>query len=64
MTPTPEAVEKKWSVRLICCGRDAGTAVFASWREADDFRRAYTSGPGVGLPHGHDRVAILERHNG
>ena len=55
-----------WRVRLICCGRDAGDIFRETWQEADEFRLAYTSGPGVGTPArpwlgGHIRAGIIER---
>lgn len=55
-----------WYLRLVCCGRDDGLQIFDSYRDADDFRESYTSGPGVdpagysGTPSvGHQRAAIL-----
>lgn len=53
---------RRWVVRLICCGRDAGEERFASWAEADTFRNSYTSGPGVRGPageSGHERAGII-----
>jgi hypothetical protein len=55
---------RPWTLRLICCGRDAGTESFATWDEADAFRESYCTGPGVldpGHPQrgGHDRAAVL-----
>jgi hypothetical protein len=43
---------KPWVLTLTCCGRDDGTARFATSEEADAFREGYTSGPGVD-PHGY-----------
>lgn len=47
-----------WQVRLICCGREDGIQQFDTWDEAEQFREAYISGPGVG-PDGHDRAAVI-----
>lgn len=64
MTETkPEPV---WRLRLICCGRDDGDIFRDTWDEADQFRQAYTSGPGVAAPGqlhigGHVRAGIIER---
>jgi hypothetical protein len=56
-----------WRVRLICCGRDDGDIFRETWKEADEFRNSYTSGPGVrhfdgrAWRDGHDRAGIIER---
>ena len=55
-----------WRVRLICCGRDDGDVFRDTWGEADEFRQAYISGPGVydpRKPHigGCRRAGIIER---
>lgn len=54
-------LRREWRLRLVCCGRDDGIETFDTWDAADDFREAYTSGPGVAPNGGHDRAAILER---
>lgn len=43
---------RPWVLQLICCGRDAGKERFATEQEAESFREAYTTGPGVD-PHGY-----------
>lgn len=60
-----EVAPMKWRAKLICCGRDDGTIDFPTWQKADDFREAYTSGPGArpcGRPDlsGHERAVIIE----
>lgn len=57
---------RRFAVQLTCCGRDDGRPEFRTWDEADAFREAYLSGPGVGLPTetrfgagGHSRSAII-----
>lgn len=63
----PEVAESSiWRVRLICCGRNDGDIFRDTWEEADQFRQAYTSGPGVAAPGqlrhgGHVRAGIIER---
>lgn len=59
---------KRWQCHLICCGKDDGTEGFDTWEEADAFRRAYTSGPGVAKhgfsaplsEGGHRRAVIIK----
>lgn len=56
---------ERFSVRLTCCGRDDGRYLAETWQEADKFREAYLSGPGVFDPKypergGHNRSAIIE----
>lgn len=54
---------KAWLVTLTCCGRADGVFAADSWEEAQAFREAYTSGPGVSGGHvgdtGHDRSAVI-----
>jgi hypothetical protein len=49
-----------WRLRLLCCGRDAGTEWFATWDEANAFRMSYIRKLWA---YDHDRVAILERED-
>jgi hypothetical protein len=55
--PTQVAGEApaRWRVRLICCGKDDGAEIRATWEEADAFRQAYIVDPR------HSRSAIVER---
>lgn len=55
-----------WTVRMICCGRDYGSQSFATWNEAEAFREAYISGPGVNdtkVEHasGHIRSGVISQ---
>lgn len=50
--------ERPWIAQLICCGRDDGRVPFRTWEKADEFRKIYTNGPGVG-PNGHERSVII-----
>lgn len=52
-TPQHETTDKPWRVRLICCGRDDGTAHFATRGEAEVMRSSYIAA------EGHDRAAII-----
>ena len=56
-----EVSASNFIVRMTCCGRDLGERTFTTWQEADDFREAYLSGPGVApdSPNGHVRSAII-----
>lgn len=58
MTPQPKKRTRVFRVRLTCCGRDDGTTCPMSWRDADRFREAYLSGPGVDR-EGHKRSAVI-----
>lgn len=59
----PDAPEKRFTLKLICCGREDGPAPLPmSWEEANAFREKYTSGPGVATSEhepGHARIAII-----
>lgn len=54
---------KSWLVTLTCCGRADGVYAAATNEEAQRFREAYLSGPGVKGGHvgdtGHDRSAVI-----
>jgi hypothetical protein len=54
---------KPWLVTLTCCGRADGVFAADSWEEAQAFREAYTSGPGISGGHvgdsGHARSAVI-----
>ena len=58
-------MSRQFTVRLTCCGRDDGRHGPVDWHDADTFRKAYLSGPGVLDPKypergGHERSAIIE----
>lgn len=60
-----EALERDWRpwvVKLTCCGRDNGEFRALTWQEADEFREAYLSGPGVAGP-GRSPLALMEGHD-
>jgi hypothetical protein len=60
--------ESRWAVHFICCDRDNGVQVCATWADADSFRESYTSGPYVAeLGHsthetdsGHRRAGVVK----
>jgi hypothetical protein len=51
----------EWQVQTTCCGMDTGVSYFHTWKEADDFRNAYTSGPGVS-EHGYSALQTSPEH--
>ena len=60
-----QLISKRFIVRLTCCGWDDGQYGPVEWADADAFRTAYLSGPGVldsehAAPGGHERAAIIE----
>jgi hypothetical protein len=58
----PQAADRgPWRLRLVCCERDDGTVAFATRDEAEAFREAYTSGPGVDH-RGYSATAPFEGH--
>jgi hypothetical protein len=61
MTADAEAPRPKWTVALTCCGYDDGTFTANTYEEADAFREAYTSGPGVS-PHGYSTESYVTGH--
>lgn len=68
-TPVRLTEDAPWLVTLTCCGRSNGVVQMPSWDEADKFREAYISGPGVAKhgyssdPNdvGHRRSAVVSR---
>lgn len=44
-----------WAVDLVCCGRDDGVQIMATWGEADAFRKSWVDFDG------HERVAVIHR---
>jgi hypothetical protein len=68
--PTQEPM--RWLCSMICCGHSDGCMIFDTWKEADDFREAWTSGVAV-APHGysaephesgHKRAVIVSEWHG
>lgn len=53
-----DGTEGGWALDLICCGRDDGTEVFASWSDANEFRLSYVTPIGH---DNHDRAGIIRR---
>jgi hypothetical protein len=51
--------EARFAVQCTCCGRDGGTHLARTWQDADEYREAYLSGPGVDGEAGHKRSAII-----